>query len=63
MTTYAISPNLLSNGGCRSVSRTYNNGRVEQDGAARSRLSCAPDSASDEDITADDSSSNRYALN
>ncbi|VDK68714.1 unnamed protein product [Litomosoides sigmodontis] len=60
VTTYATSPNLLSNGGCRSVSRTYNNGRVEQDGATRSRLSCAPDSASDEDITADDSSSNSF---
>lgn len=58
VTTNAISSNLLLNGGSR---RTYNNGRVEQDGAARTRLSCAPDSASDEDITAEDSSSSRYA--
>ncbi|VIO99975.1 MGC80520 protein, putative [Brugia malayi] len=60
VTTNAISPNLLLNGGCRSVSRTDNNGRVEQDGAARIRLSCAPDSASDDDVTAEDSSSRSF---
>lgn len=62
MTTNAISPNQLLNGGCRSVIRTYNNGRVEQDGTARTRLSCAPDSASDDDVTAEDNSCNRYTL-
>ncbi|EJW86932.1 hypothetical protein WUBG_02160 [Wuchereria bancrofti] len=60
VTTNPISPNLLLNGGCRSVSRTNNNGRVEQDGATRIRLSCAPDSASDDDVTAEDSSSNSF---
>uniref|UniRef100_A0A1I8EVJ3 Uncharacterized protein n=1 Tax=Wuchereria bancrofti TaxID=6293 RepID=A0A1I8EVJ3_WUCBA len=62
VTTNPISPNLLLNGGCRSVSRTNNNGRVEQDGATRIRLSCAPDSASDDDVTAEDSSSNRKSF-
>ncbi|CAG9535718.1 unnamed protein product [Cercopithifilaria johnstoni] len=60
VTTNSTSPNLILNGGCRSISKTYNNGRVEQDGAARTRLSCIPDSASDEDITAEDSSNNSF---
>uniref|UniRef100_A0A0R3S091 Uncharacterized protein n=1 Tax=Elaeophora elaphi TaxID=1147741 RepID=A0A0R3S091_9BILA len=60
VTANALSPNLLLNGGCRSISRTCNNGRVEQDSALRTRLSCAPDSASDEDITAEDSSGSSF---
>uniref|UniRef100_A0A2K6VU12 Uncharacterized protein n=1 Tax=Onchocerca volvulus TaxID=6282 RepID=A0A2K6VU12_ONCVO len=55
--TNSISPSSLLNGGCRSISRTYDNG---QDGAARTRLSCIPDSASDEDINAEDSSNNSF---
>ncbi|KAM3727605.1 P2R1A-PPP2R2A-interacting phosphatase regulator [Dirofilaria immitis] len=60
VTTKSISSNSLLNGGYRSISRTYNNEQVEQESAVRSRLSCVPDSASDEDITAEDSSSNSF---
>ncbi|EFO27363.2 hypothetical protein LOAG_01106 [Loa loa] len=59
VTSNNISPNPL-NGGYRSISRTYNNVRVEQDGAARIHLSCAPDSASDDDVTAEDSSNSAH---
>uniref|UniRef100_A0A915PEC3 Uncharacterized protein n=1 Tax=Setaria digitata TaxID=48799 RepID=A0A915PEC3_9BILA len=59
----ATSPSSFLNGGCRNASKTYNNGRVEQDGTARIRLSCPPDSTSDEDVAAEDSNSNSFGVN